>query len=526
MREVNRGVSEKSILPGAAFCLEKFLPLWKREPRLLNILLAAGFQWLVKLIGHILFCKRALPGILSAALCWATVAEDGTPLSLAGRLNEAFVRAAETVSPSVVVVEVARRKPAHLLPRQPPPDEPNEPTPGEEVFNAKGSGIVISRDGFVMTNYHVIEGASRLRVRLQNGRRFSAYVRGQDPLSDIAVLKIDPGDRPASFQPAVLGDSDKVRVGEFAIAVGAPFELDYSVTFGHISAKGRSGGALGSAGADQDFIQTDADINPGNSGGPLVNIRGEVIGINTLVRGMNTGIGFAIPVNMAREIAGQIMVYGKFTRARLGIAIQTLADHDDFNQFLKEVDRGVIVEQVHPDGPAAGSGLQPADVIVAVGDTPVATVQELKNQVRSKPIGRPLKLSVVRMARRLEIEVEPKEWLTPAAGTPLPQKTLPEDRVPTTGLRLRAIDDSLAELHELKTREGVVITEIEPNTLAGRSLRLRPGAVVTAINAIPVRSPWEVAEAWENVDLREGVVIHFIDSSGVPMFEFLKDRGD
>ena len=469
-------------------------------------------------------------GIAAAALGVALAVEGGADgfafgedsLSLADRLNESFVRAADAVSASVVVIEIAHQRPNRLAAGQAP--EKDEPETGEDVFDARGSGVVISRDGYVLTNFHVIEGASRLRVRLRDGQSFAASVRGQDPRSDIAVIQINAGERPTLFQTAAFGDSDKVRVGEFAIAVGAPFDLDYSVTFGHVSAKGRSGGALGSAGADQDFIQTDADINPGNSGGPLVNIRGEVIGVNTLVRGMNTGIGFAIPINMAREIAGQIMERGKFTRARLGIEIETLADRDDFNQFLKEVDQGVVVRGMSPNGPAADSDLQPADVIVAVEGVPVATAQELKNQVRSKPIGDPLNLSVVRMDRRLEIEVIPEEWET-AVAVP-PQKPRRENQAPSSGLRLRAIDDDWAKLYELKTREGVVLTEIERNTPASRSERLRPGVVVTAINSIPVRSPWDVAKAWESVDLQKGVVIHFVDSNGAPMFEFLKDRGD
>lgn len=478
-------------------------------------------MWLSGIGVAALGCSLAVAGGADSS----AVGEDS--LSLADRLNKAFIRAADTVSASVVVIEIAHQRPNRLATGQAPKED--EPEPGEDLFNARGSGVVISRDGYVLTNFHVIEGASRLRVRFRDGQSFAASVRGQDPRSDIAVIQIEAGERPALFQPAAFGDSDKVRVGEFAIAVGAPFDLDYSVTFGHVSAKGRSGGALGSAGSDQDFIQTDADINPGNSGGPLVNIRGEVIGVNTLVRGMNTGIGFAIPINMAREIAGQIMERGKFTRARLGIEIETLADRDDFNQFLKEVDQGVIVRGINPNGPAANSDLQPADVIVAVEGVPVDTAQELKNQVRSKLIGNPLNLSVARMdrhleIRRLEIEVIPEEWET-AAVIP-PRKPHQENKAPTSGLRLRAIDGDWAKLYGLKTREGVVLTEIERNTPASRSDRLRPGVVVTAINSIPVRSPWCVAKAWENVDLRKGVVIHFVDSNGAPMFEFLKDRGD
>ena len=479
--------------------------------------------------------------------------EAADSLSLARQLNEAFVQVADTVSASVVVIEVAHRRGAQaaagaaphgewfeLLPdelkrqfedyldkqKEPaPPTNEGDDNEGEDVFDGKGSGVVISEDGLVLTNYHVIEGASRLRVRLRSGRSFSASVQGQDPQSDVAVIRIEPGESGQTFQAAKLGDSDRVRVGEFAIAIGAPFELDYSVTFGHVSAKGRSG-VLNSRESDQDFIQTDADINPGNSGGPLVNIFGEVIGINTLIRGMNTGIGFAIPINMANEIAQQIIETGKFTRARLGIGIETLVENDDFNRFLPNVSQGVIVASIDPDGPAANSGLQPADVVVAVGGVPVATSQQLKNQIRSRSIGEPVELSVVRFSEEKTIQVTPEEWLTRSQAQNATEEKRQVKKDYVTGLRFRSLDEDLAELFGLEVSEGVVITEVERNSLASRSIWLRPGVVITAINAVPVKDLNDVMKAWESVDLDKGVVISLKDSSGVPRFEFLKDRGN
>lgn len=471
-------------------------------------------------------------------------------MALVRQLNEAFVRVSDTVSASVVVIEVAHRRGERGAPQQQLqgdwfkllPDElkrqfeeylekqqenaqPDQSAdPDEDVFDGKGSGVVISEDGFVLTNYHVIEGASRLRVRLQSGRSFSASVQGQDPQSDVAIIKIEPGAMSKPFQVATLGDSDKVRVGEFAIAIGAPFELDYSVTFGHVSAKGRSG-VLNSRESDQDFIQTDADINPGNSGGPLVNIYGEVIGINTLIRGMNTGIGFAIPINMAREISEQIIDSGKFTRARLGVGIETLVENDDFNRFLPTVSQGVIISSVDPQGPAFGTGLQPADVVVAVDGVQVATSQQLKNQIRSRSVGEPVKLSVMRMERQLDVTVVPEEWESKALVKKTPKKKAPRGPF-VSGLRLRPVTDDLVELFALDKKEGVVITEIERDSLASRSLWLRPGVLVTAINSVRVESLADVSKAWAQVDLERGVVINLIDSTGIPRFEFLKDRGN
>jgi serine protease Do len=233
----------------------------------------------------------------------------------------------------------------------------------DPVWDAEGSGTVIREDGYILTNRHVVEEADRIKVRFKDGKEYNATVRGEDAQSDLAVIKIDAG----SLTVAKLADSSKTRVGEFAIAIGAPFSLDYSVTFGHVSAKGRHiiNGEEGAA-MDQDFIQTDANINPGNSGGPLVNIDGEVIGINALIRGLRTGIGFAIPSNLAKEISAKLIADGKVTRAWLGVGIRALADFTEFKDTLKDVDDGVVISEILRDGPAAKSDLKPSDIITAV----------------------------------------------------------------------------------------------------------------------------------------------------------------
>jgi len=235
-------------------------------------------------------------------------------------------------------------------------------------------------------------------------------VRGVDPQSDLAVLQIDAKQLPV----AKLADSNKTRVGEFAIAIGAPFELDYSVTFGHVSAKSRgnvvpayAGGAM----LDQDYIQTDANINPGNSGGPLVNIDGEVIGIITLIRGLRTGIGFAIPSSLAREVSDQIIATGKFPRPWLGVSIHALREDPRMRESIKDLDDGVVVNRVMPDGPAAQSELRARDIIIAVDGKRVTTSQELRNEIRGKKIGQPTTLSVWRKGKPLKVEVKPGEWV-------------------------------------------------------------------------------------------------------------------
>src|SRR5687767_10766791 len=336
--------------------------------------------------------RLALAMFLAMLLFCPARAADSPALELARQLNNAFIEVAEKVSPAVVVIKVSRASRPGMLDdsdnpfwdlvpkefrkqfeeererrKRPEPDEDTKPN-RPPVFDGRGSGVIIREDGYILTNFHVVEDAEKIRVRLRDGRTFEGTVRGKDARSDLAVIKIDATNLPA----AKLGDSSAVRVGEFAIAIGAPFELDYSVTFGHVSAKGRSrvvpAFGMTSAGAmmDQDFIQTDASINPGNSGGPLVNLYGEVIGINTLIRGLHTGIGFAVPVNLAKDVSDKLISDGKYPRLWLGVSIRGLREDEDDNLKINGVDDGVLVTDIQPDGPASKSDLRRQDVIVAV----------------------------------------------------------------------------------------------------------------------------------------------------------------
>jgi serine protease Do len=272
----------------------------------------------------------------------------------------------------------------------------------------KGSGIIIRDDGYILTNGHVVEDADRITVRLHDGRIFRASIRGIDSMSDVAVIKIETNGLPV----ATLADSTKTRVGEFAIAVGSPFSFDYSLTFGHVSAKGRSHILTGDiASMDQDFIQTDANINPGNSGGPLVNIESQVIGVNTLIRGLHTGIGFAIPSSLAKEVSEKLISDGKFTRAWLGISIRSFREEGFYEEKIEGVEYGVVVRDILPDGPASGSELKSMDVITAVDGKRVSTAQDLRGEVRLKPIGKLITLDVVRSGKPVKVQVKPAAWL-------------------------------------------------------------------------------------------------------------------
>jgi serine protease Do len=471
-----------------------------------------------------------LPALALAALLAAPGALLASPaLDLAKQLNQAFIEVADKVSPSVVVITVTERanvvnsdsgdeSPWDMLPpalRRQFRQQLQEPPAEKE--HGQGSGIIIRKDGYILTNRHVVDNAEKIEVRLKDGRRFTATVRGTDPQSDVAVIKIEAQDLPV----AALADSAQTRVGEFAIAIGAPFALDYSVTFGHVSAKGRTG-VIYDPSMDQDFIQTDANINPGNSGGPLVNIDGQVIGINTLIRGLHTGIGFAIPINLAREVADKLITNGKFTRAWLGIGIRGLREDAVFGDLVKGVDDGVIVQSIVPDGPAAKSDLKPADVITAVDGKSVTTPQQLKTEIRHKPIGSTVKLDVFRLGKSIQVAVRPGAWEEKTddanAVRPVVAKT---DESSGLGLKVQTLTPELADRFGARTTAGVIVNEVDPDGLAARR-QIKPGDIITDVNQRPVTNPREFRAALQAADPKKGVILNLI-SGQTSRFEILKD---
>jgi len=461
-----------------------------------------------------------------------------TNLELARQLNAAFVEVAEKVSPTVVVITV-KQKPV-VLAHPGTKEESDDEFPSEfwrffherfrermpEETDGQGSGIIIREDGYIMTNRHVVEDAESIEVRLKDGRVFKARVRGVDPQSDVAVLQIDANGLPF----AKLADSSKTKVGEFAIAIGAPFQLEYSVTFGHVSAKGRGNVVPAYAGGfmmDQDFIQTDANINPGNSGGPLVNIEGEVIGINTLIRGLRTGIGFAIPSNLAREVSDQLIAHGKFTRPWLGVSIAALKDMDEIRSLIKGVESGVVVNAILPEGPAAKSELKPSDIITAVDEHPVATPQDLRNEVRRKTIGEAVTLEVRRPqpsgeARKLAITIRPVEWETEPVKVVAKrdENSHKEQSDINLGLTVQPLTRELAEKFGVPLASGVLVSTVEQDSLAGRQ-GIEPGNVITAVNTQPVRTVRQYRNALKSADLKKGVLVNLL-SGEVSRFEILK----
>ncbi len=460
-------------------------------------------------------------------------------LEVARQLNRAFVEVAEKVTPAVVVITVVQRtvvpswddeedSPFESLPRdfwhrfhQQFPQPP-------EKSRAQGSGIIIRADGYILTNGHVVENAESIEVQLQDGRTFKAKVRGVDPQSDLAVVQIDAKGLPV----AVLADSDKTRVGEFAIAIGSPFRLDYTVTYGHVSAKGRSNVIEGDAGAamDQDFIQTDANINLGNSGGPLVNINGEVIGINTLIRGLHTGIGFAIPSNLAKEVSDKLIAEGKFTRPWLGLEIRALRDDPDFRELVQGVDDGVVVRSILTNGPAAKSELKPTDIITAVDGKAVSTAQQLRTELRGKKIGEPVALSVYRpdslgKGTTLSLNIRPAEWVVPTAAPASAKRSPANPSEPADlGVTVEALTRDLAGRFGVEMTDGVVVTAVQKGTPAARK-GIKPGEVITAVNQQAVTTPKQFRDALKKADLKKGVLVTLLSASAT-RFEILKPGAD
>lgn len=274
------------------------------------------------------------------------------------------------------------------------------------MLMALGSGVIVQRDGTILTNYHVIDGAEQIQVELTNHRVFKAKVVGSDPPSDLAVLKIDAKDLDALS----LGNSDQVRVGDIALAIGNPLGLGQTVTAGIISAKGRATGL--SDGSFEDFLQTDAPINQGNSGGALINTRGELIGINSQIlstSGGNIGIGFAVPSNMAQNVLDQILEGGKVHRGQLGVSIQPMTPELASKFGLSDV-QGVLVNSVIPNGPAAKAGLRQGDVIVDFNGAAVTDGNTLRNHVASTAPGTKVNLGIFRDHQKQQIQVTLGEY--------------------------------------------------------------------------------------------------------------------
>lgn len=428
-------------------------------------------------------------------------------LTTAKSLGQAFVEVAKKVQPSVV--NITTEKTVTIKPWERFGEDFFKGSPFEEFFRgfgsprergkeyrhrqrSGGSGVIVDKEGYILTNNHVIEGTDKVKVRLADGREFVATVKGQDSRTDLAVLHIKAKDLPV----AVLGDSDKLEVGEWAIAIGSPFGLEHTVTVGVISAKGRSG--LGT-GTYEDFVQTDASINPGNSGGPLINIDGEVIGINAMIIQPGTGIGFAIPINTAKQILNDLIKTGKVVRPWLGISVQELTP-EMMEHFKVKEKEGVLVGQVYPNTGAEKAGLASGDIIKAVDDKAVVSVNELVKEVQKKKVGQKLKLSIVRDGKPMTIEVTTSEMPDKAE---LEKEKEGEEKL---GARLQELTPQLATRYRISgIKQGVVVVSVEDGSLADE-MGLQEGDVLLEINRKKIESLKDFDKAMKEASVEKGIL--------------------
>jgi serine protease Do len=418
--------------------------------------------------------------------------KEGPPGPTAGR-PDTFAELAEALSPTVVNIQTERQTRS----RMGSPEELFEEFFGrrsprrEHRFRTEstGSGFVLSQDGYIVTNHHVIEGADRIVVVFDSGNELEAQIVGADPKTDLALVKVEPED---DLPAAPLGNSDQIRVGDWVMAIGNPFGLDHTVTVGILSAKGRNI----NAGPYDDFLQTDASINPGNSGGPLIDVQGRVIGINSAINAAGQGIGFAIPINMAKDLLPQLRDRGAVTRGWLGVQIQRVTP-DLAETFGLEEPGGALVSQVFDDTPAARADLQRGDVIIEFNGHPIETYDDLPRRVAATSPGTDVTIVVMRDGKRSklhatldemeQLEIQPASAPSQSSDWGFEVEELTAEARETLGLE-----------QEIR---GVVITDVNPESPAAQE-GLQRGDVILEANHQPIRTVDDLDEVLSGANAR------------------------
>ncbi len=426
----------------------------------------------------------------------------------AEKLSGAFRAASKILRPSVVTitssVQVAVRRSSggisgldfpslgellepELYERQLEPDRSDERTAKQKVQTGIGSGVIVSSDGYILANNHVITDADELQVELSDGRIFNATVVGSDNSSDVAVLKIEA----TGLVAARLGDSAAMQVGDWVLAIGSPFGLEQTVTAGIVSATNRQTGII--AGGYEDFLQTDAAINPGNSGGPLVSLRGEVIGINTAINsrsGSNAGVGFAIPVNMARRIMDDLIREGRVVRGFLGAFLDDVSGRNASELKLPAgVARGALITGVNAGGPADQAKLTSGDAVVSVNEMPITSYLQFRNIVALSRPGSRLAVEFYRSGKKQQVMVEVGEFTSEKVAQ-LVERT----EIESLGLVVQRLTPQIAEQLGFESEEnGVVVWELARNG-RGRNLGILPGDIILRVNDTDVDSPSQLQQ--------------------------------
>lgn len=496
----------------------------------LGILIASGFNWSPS--------SHAQAPDMNAPQTSPSAVPSQSHL-LSGE-ESPFVAVAEKVKPAVVNVrsEIVVKGRARGLPfefyfedpfedffrdffrRSPREDDGRE---YERRSEGRGSGVIIDEEGYILTNNHVVEGAEEVTVKLSDDREFEAEIVGTDPMTDIALLKIKENGIVAQNGVALLGDSDEIRVGDWAIAVGNPFGLDRTVTVGVISAKGRSGLHIADSGGRdrsptfQDFIQTDASINFGNSGGPLVNIRGEVIGINTAINTQGQGIGFAIPINVVKKVAEQLRESGRVVRGFLGIWFSEL-NRDIAEAKDLDVTKGIIVNQVMEDSPAKEAGIQQGDVIVAFDGKEIDSDSQFQFMVAGTEPGKTINLEVIRDGKRKTIPVKLGERDTEEVA-----QAEDEEEEPWLGLTVESTSGSFARQHNITEDEGVIVVQVEPGSPADDK-GLQPLDVILEVDNRKIESLRDYRGISQDLKDREKAILFLVKRGERTFYSALKPK--
>ncbi|MEJ2244929.1 MAG: DegQ family serine endoprotease [Acidobacteriota bacterium] len=374
--------------------------------------------------------------------------------------------------------------------------------PMDRMQEGTGSGFIIDREGYIITNNHVVEDADRIQVKLANGKEYDAEVVGLDPKTDLALIKISGAE---GLQSLILGNSEDLEVGSWVVAIGSPFGLEQTVTQGIVSGKGR---VIGSGPYD-DFIQTDASINPGNSGGPLVNMNGEVVGINTAMYPNGQGIGFAIPVDMAKNIIPQLEEKGSVTRGWLGVGIQELTPALEKSFRLKDKE-GLLVADVFKDSPAEIAGILTGDIITRFDGKSVSEAKDLSRVVASTPVGKTVAVTLIRDGKAIERSVKLGEMEDPAKMASLPLKKNP------LGITAQELTPEIASSLGVDTNEGVVVRGVEPGSPAADA-GIRTGDVIREVNRSPVESVGDFSRKMEKAKSGDHILMR-IQRGGNSLF--------
>ncbi|MCL2009812.1 MAG: Do family serine endopeptidase [Synergistaceae bacterium] len=454
-----------------------------------------------------------------AALCVFAPASPApaAPAALE-RANNPVVRIVKDVSPAVVNIDVetiARR--SRISPFQNDPlfrrffGEEFERFTRSVPMRGRGSGFVVSKDGQILTNNHVVDGTDKITVTMSDGRTYEAEVLGKDPTFDLAVIKINPESELTVLE---LGDSDLIEVGESVVAIGNPYGFEHTVTVGVISAKNRS---VHARNINFDgFLQTDAAINPGNSGGPLIDMDGKVIGINTAIIPYAQGLGFAIPVNMAKQIMDDLVTHGRVKRGWLGVSVQNMTREFAEAYNIKE-ENGVIVGDVLPDSAAERAKIQRGDVIVSLNGEQVKDVQWFVGKIRSQAPGAELKLKVVRSGRTIDVTVKLDE-IPESEGGGSASSDSGDDFFKGIGLNVTKPTDELRRRYRIESRVGLVVTGVADGSPTQR-LGLREGDVILEVNGKKVN---ELSDVDASAGKSGASVVLLIERDGRTFFVSLK----